>query len=230
MNTNIVLIHRTGGDFRMTDVYLLASHIHKYWTNKDKPNIYCYSDSVAKEISVVGLTIRPLPNKEWAGWWAKMNLYHPDLREVRPFLYIDLDTAILKSLVDLVPPEDKKDNLVTLRDFYRPHKLASGLMWIPSVKEENDKVDLVYSNWIKSPSQHIKKYRGDQDFVRAVVQADLFWQDISKPDFITTFKPNNKWRTEFPSESAVVCFHGYPRIPQAASTVNWVKQYVSYEI
>ena len=62
-----------------------------------------------------------------------------------------------------------------------------------------------------------------------------YWQDICQPDYITTFKPLNgkrrgEWRTKFPVQSAVVCFHGKPRIPEAALTVEWVKEYISYEI
>ena len=227
MKTNIVIIHRTGGDFKLTDVYLLVSHINKYWgTTTSKPAIYCYTDSVVSEISVVGLTLRPLPNKEWAGWWSKMNLFSPELKELRPFLYMDIDTAVLKSIADLIPPEGKQNLFVALRDFYRPAKLASGLMWIP----DNCFMDKIYAEWIKLPSIIMKRFRGDQDFISSVANANLYWQDISKPEFITTFKPNRVWRTEFPAASAIVCFHGIPRIPEAANTVKWVKSYTSYEI
>ena len=106
---NIVLIHRSGGDFKIADAYLLVSHIRKYWGDVDKPNISCYTDTVDKEISVVGLTICPLPNKEWKGWWAKMNLFSPELKDLRPFLYIDLDTVVLKSIKSLIPPEEEEE-------------------------------------------------------------------------------------------------------------------------
>src|SRR5665811_2493348 len=109
-----------------TDAYLLVAHIRKYWGDTNFPNIYCYTDAVDKEISVIGLTIRPLPNKDWKGWWAKMNLFAPELKELRPFLYLDLDTAVLKSLKSLIPPDEQKDKFVGLRDFYRPTMFASG--------------------------------------------------------------------------------------------------------
>jgi len=222
--TNIVLIHKSGGDFAIADAYLLVSHINKYWDNeKTKPNIYCYSDTVKKEISVVGLTIRPLPNPEWTGWWSKMNLFTGELKELRPFLYLDLDTVILKSIESLFPPKEAENKFITLRDFYRPNKLASALMWIPSIPL----MDTINVKWRNNK----KRFRGDQDFIESVVKKpDLFWQDISKPDYITTFKPKGVWRNEFPLESAVVCFHGKPRIPEAAKSVEWVKLYTSYAI
>ena len=175
-----------------------------------------------------------MPNDEWPGWWAKMNLFSPELKQLRPFLYLDLDTVVLQSLKDLVPPKDKQDKFVMLRDFYRPTQMASGLMWVP----DTVLIDEVYKQWIKRPKTNIKKYKGDQNFISSVVKGkgpDLFWQDISKPNYITTFKPFNakkrpEWRTEFPANSAVVCFHGKPRIPEAANTVDWVKDYVSYAI
>ena len=222
MSANIALIHRTGGDFKIADAYLLVSHIRKYWGSSDVPSIYCYSDSVDKELKVVGLTIRPLPIPTWKGWWAKMNLFAPELKELRPFLYLDLDTAVLKSLKSLIPPEEQKDKFVGLRDFYRPNNFASGMMWIPDTKVMDD----VYLKWLKNK----KRFRGDQNFIASVTKADIYWQDICQPDYITTFKPKGKWRTELPAQSAVVCFHGEPRIPKAAQTVDWVKRYVSYEI
>lgn len=222
--TNIVLIHKSGGDFVIADVYLLVTHINKYWGNeKNKPNIYCYSDTVSKEFSVVGLTLRPLPNPEWVGWWSKMNLFSSELKSLRPFLYLDIDTVVLQSIKDLFPPKEAVNKFVTLRDFYRPNNMASGLMWIP----DTPLMDTISLKW----ENNKKRFRGDQNFIESIVKKpDLFWQDISKPNFIVTFKPNNKWRIKFPAQSAVVCFHGYPRILDAAKSVEWVKFYTSYEI
>lgn len=228
MKHNIVLIYRSGGDFKIADAYLLTAHIHKYWADeKSEPHIYCFSDTTDKEINVIGLTILPLPNPEWKGWWSKMNLFADELKQFRPFLYLDLDTIVLKSLKDLFPPEKEQWRFVTLRDFYRPNHLASGVMWIP----DGVRMNTIYSEWLKNK----KKFRGDQNFIESVVkEPDSYWQDISKPEFITTFKPlvqkRAVWRTEFPANSAVVCFHGKPRIPVAAKTVKWVKSYTNYEI
>lgn len=225
-NTNIVLILKSGGDFKMSDVYLLTSHINRYWQGLPRPSIYCYTDLVTEQKEVVGLTIRPLPVKEWTGWWSKMNLFAPSLQPLRPFLYIDIDTVIINTINGLVPPEDKQDNFITLRDFYKPQKLASGLMWIPNTANMNK----IYSVWFSDVVKNSKTYRGDQDFISSVVKADLYWQDIFGVDYITTFKPNKQWRVNMPVTSAVVCFHGEPRIPKAALTVDWVNKYVNYVI
>lgn len=228
--TNIVIVYRSGGDFKFSDVYLLVAHINKYWKDANRPHIYCYADTVEEETHVVGLTIRPLPNKTWKGWWSKMNLFHPDLKQLRPFLYLDIDTAVISSLTRLVPK--LKNNFITLRDFYKPNHLASGVMWIPNTAY----MDKIYAIWNKSPEVHIKKFRGDQNFIESVTKADKYWQEIfSNSDAVTTFKPLNKnkrpeWRVDHPVNSTVVCFHGKPRIPKAAETVDWVHKYINYAI
>jgi hypothetical protein len=225
---NIVLILKSGGDFKMSDVYLLVSHINKYWQNKNtKPAIYCYTDLVTEERAVVGLTIRPIPNRDWRGWWSKMNMFAPSLKELRPFLYMDIDTAVVNTIDPIIPPKDKQDQFIALRDFYRPAKTASGLMWVPNTSV----VDKVYSEFIKDVKGNTRKYRGDQDFIFDTIKADLHWQDVFGEGYITTFKPNREWRMVLPPMAAVICFHGKPRIPEAAEkNVEWVQKYVSYAI
>ena len=101
--SNIVLILRSGGDFAFSDVNLLITHINKYWGESIRPSIYCYTDLIDTEQVLMGVTLRPLPHKEWKGWWSKMNLFHPQLREIRPYLYLDLDTVVIGSLKYLFP-------------------------------------------------------------------------------------------------------------------------------
>lgn len=226
---NIVLVHKSGGDFKLSDAYLLVAHIKRYWINsKVIHNIYCLTDAITEEKNLVGLTLLPLPNSEWPKWWSKINMFSPELKELRPFLYLDLDTIVLGSLDQLFPPKESEfvNKFIALRDFYRPNELASGLMYVP----DTNLMDLIYSEYLISSL----RFRGDQDFISYVIKKHsgevVFWQDISKPDFITTFKPNREWRTKLPTKSAVVCFHGTPRIPEAAKSVDWVKSYVEYDI
>ena len=158
----------------------------------------------------------------WRGWWAKMNLFSPDLERFRPFLYLDLDTAVSGDIQALQPKEDIESHFIMLKDFYRPKKPASGFMWVPN---NSTKINLVWSVWKTDPQSHIKKYRGDQDFISAVVTPDSFWQDITKG--IYTFKPTQRrWLDELPMDASIICFHGKPRIWDAAKHVQWVKKYI----
>lgn len=228
--TNILLILRSGDDFKLQDVYLLASHINKYWQSHNRPKIYCFTDLVNKKLEVVGLTLLPFPSGNWQGWWSKMNLFSPEIKNLRPFLYFDLDTAILGDVKKLVPIDSDQNKFITLQDFYRPNRLASGVMWVPNTAY----MDKIYANWIKDPVAIMKKFRGDQDFIESVVKADLFYQSVLKENTVVSYKPRINGRIEhrikFPVNSTVVCFHGKPRIGEAASSVEWVKAYVNYEI
>ena len=215
---NVVLILKKGGDFTFSDVDLLAGKLRK-WRNVEK--VYCLTDMVLDPVSLHGVQMIPFPTgMAWKGWWAKMNLFNPQFSHLAPFLYIDLDSL---PLGELKWDRQKWTNaFICLSDFYHPGKLASGMMWIPA---SNKRIADIWKKWLVSPSLHMKRFRGDQDFLR-MFGSDCYWQDLEGVR-VTTFKPGGKWRTEKP-DVEVVCFHGRPRIPQAAQKINWVKQ-VLYE-
>ena len=45
---NIILILKSGGDFKFSDAYLLTAHINKYWKGVAPVNIYLYTDLVKR--------------------------------------------------------------------------------------------------------------------------------------------------------------------------------------
>lgn len=221
---NIVLVLRSGGDFHQKDVYLLVSHINKYWEGTVKPHVTCLTDTVEEETKLVGLTFFPLETA-WDGWWSKLNLFEPGIRNLRPFLYLDLDTVVVGDLSTIVPPDENKNLFITLEDFYRKGVDASGMMWVT----KDARMDRIYKLWKKSPEVFMQKFRGDQDFIASVQKADVHWQAITEKR-VQSFKPNRKWQRSFPLKASVICFHGSPRIVEAAKQVEWVNKYVSYEI
>lgn len=216
---NVMLVLKTGGDFSFRDVELITEKIKQTWKGKEPVNIYCIYDKTSSTIKLKNCTLLPMPYT-WKGWWAKMNLFSVDLRPYRPFLYMDLDTAITGDISTLFP-EVNTEIIITLSDFYHPGKVASGLMWIPN----GENTDHIWKEWIKDPEYNIRNFRGDQDFLRAIINTKLFWQDISNK--IINFKPNKRWLVALPRNVAVVCFHGKPRIWEAAKTVNWVNTYIN---
>lgn len=225
---NIVVVLRSGGDFTFQDVSLIITYIRNKWESKIPYQITCLNDRFETEQSLMGVTMKPFPVKAWKGWWSKMNLFSPELEDLRPFLYMDLDTAIISDVSKLIPnTEVLQNSFITLEDFYSPRHLASGVMWIPN----GFKTNKIWNEWMRYNSNgKQKRFRGDQDFIRAVTSADTFWQRLT--DTIVSFKPLPRpirWRTEKPSTSTLCCFHGNPRIHKAAETVDWVKKYVRYE-
>jgi hypothetical protein len=216
--TNVVLIYKKGGDFRATDVTLLIERLAK----RSDVHVYCFTDAVDKRWSLIDSTLIPLTNP-WPGWWSKMNLFAPELEELRPFIFFDLDTAIVGSIDDLVVEKDQ-DKFITLEDFYRKGVLASGVMWIP---KNSEKVKRVWENWIINPKANLSRFKGDMHFIGSIITADKFFQNLGVK--IGSFKPiaGKGWLKELPKDKSVICFHGQPRIPKAAETVEWVNKYVN---
>jgi hypothetical protein len=225
---NIVLVLRTGGDFSMKDVYLLITHLRAKWESESHCQITVLTDAVQEKQELMGFTLLPFPVASWKGWWSKMNLFSPELKNLRPYLYMDLDTAVIGNVAKLIPDSETLQNsLIMLEDFYRPRHAASGVMWIPN----NRKTDLIWNKWIeRNAIRNPKRFRGDQDFIGSVTSPDTFWQRLTTS--IVSFKPLPrpiKWRMIRPSETVLCCFHGNPRIPEAVEKVDWVKKYMRYE-
>lgn len=214
----VILVLKKGGDYHFPDVEILVHHLRDKYKGDAPLRILCLNDVFASKVNLCDATFIPMEYK-WKGWWSKLNLFSPALAQYRPFLYMDLDTAIVDDFSNLFP-EDEHD-LICLRDFYKLDKLASGLMWIP---RQNVKVDAIWKAWISNPEKHQVNYRGDQEFMRNIIsKSDKYWQDIVGT--VVSFKPKTGHLLELPKGVSVVCFHGQPRPRVAAGTVKWVKDY-----
>jgi hypothetical protein len=156
-----------------------------------------------------------------------MILYSPEMEQYRPFLYIDLDTVIVKSLeyiFDLVYRNFVQDKFIPLEDFYQKGSLATGLAWIPA---NSNKIENIWKEWQKQgPGASRMDY-----FLRKVVTPDVFWQQLTNT--IYNSKPKGQgFLPEVPKNADVICFHGKPRIFEAAEasmSSDWVRGYVNTE-
>lgn len=229
----VILAWKTGGDFHFSDVNLLAYHIRKQYKRLEPLKIYCITDTVNKEMTFKNVTLIPASNKSWPGWWTKMNLFAPDMEKYRPFLYFDLDTAIVNDLSGILPPSVEYENeFICLSSFFTPpnkDELQSGMMWFP---KQNKDISKIWEAWIRNSSFIINKFQrngGDQSFFRSIItMTKVDWQSVVN-NKIWSFKinPTNKeWLLDLPKHLSVVCFHGIPRIPIAAKTIKWVSEYL----
>ena len=210
---NVVLALRSGRHFGKRDVELLAHHIHK----TSDVVLHCLTDI---ELNIPGVEEIPL-DYGWKKWWCRMELYSPKMLNLRPFLFVDLDTAVLGSLNELVAQIPDQNMYVPLEDFYQKNKLlATGLLWMP---KDNEKINRVWIEWIKAKCPATET-RMDY-FLRGVITPDMFWQQITKD--IGDFKPRRQPLMENPTGYKVVCFHGRPSIWEA--DIDWVKKYRNYE-
>ncbi len=215
----IVLVLKNGKGFSFRDVKLIVNHIHGKWESEDRPRIICLWDRASEHYSLGNFELIPLKNG-WIGTWSRMVLYSPEMEQFRPFLYIDLDTAIIQSLERIFDLVKDPSKFITLEDFYQPHKLATALVWVPA---NSYKVQNIWKQWRKKRSI---VYKSRMDFfLRKVVQADIFWQDLTNT--IHDFKPSKKdWLSKIPRKTSIICFHGKPRIYDAVEKVKWIKEYV----
>ena len=213
----ITLILKSGGDFRMEDVRLISRHIRRHWS-KDKPlDIVCFWDKALDGLDFGDFRVLPMPQPDYPGWWAKINLFSPDIAHLRPFLYLDLDTVILGDLSGMFDRLDK--DFVHLEDFYRKGKCASGLLYLPTKHPVINKI------W-QAGKEVSKKGRLDY-FLEKYIDNKVFFQDLFPG--IMTFKPLGKgWLKVRPDNADIICFHGKPRIPEAADQVGWVSSYFHY--
>lgn len=228
-NQTVVLCWRTGGDFTFQDVKLLVSHLHA--NHEGKLRVLVLTNTVNQPIQMVDCTLLPAENKSWPGWWTKMNMFSPQMEQYRPFLYLDLDTAVVNSLEGILPPTGHEEKFICLGGFFRPdttNGLQSGLMWFPA---NNKQITQIWNTWIKNPEGLLRTFQnrgGDQGFLRSVLgHSEIFWQTFTNK--ITSFKigvDGNRLLKEIPEHISIVCFHGQPRIPGAIRMFDWVAKYV----
>jgi hypothetical protein len=209
----IVLVLRSGGDFSFRDVDLIARHINGKWVSNPRPRILCLWDKVSSEHNLGHITLLPLP-KDQIGTWSRIHLYNPAMEKYRPYLYIDLDTAVISSLENIFALIQDETKFIALEDFWQKGKLATGLVWFP---KNSDKVNNVWKSFKQSSGRRMDA------FLRTCIVADQYWQQLTNT--IHDFKPSRRnLLTELPKGANLVCFHGKPRIFDA--NIGWVKEYV----
>jgi hypothetical protein len=213
----IVLVLKSGGDFEFRDVELIARHINEKWRDSLKPRIICLWDKASCSYNLGNIEIVPLTNN-YPGTWSRMQLYSPEMEIYRPFLYVDLDTAIINSLENIFDLIKDPTQLIVLEDFWQKNQIATGLVWFPS---SSYKIKEVWDAWQESSKAF--GFRMDT-FLRTRLGKTIFWQQLTNT--IHDFKPRpSRFLTQLPDEVDLVCFHGKPRIFEASETIEWVRNY-----
>jgi len=179
---------------------------------------HCFTDDetgVNKDV-----VIHDLPYKDdLEGWWNKVYLFSDliDIPVGETIFYIDLDSIITDDIDDLLYHRSK--TMVVLRDFYWGLAKTAGPMGSGLMMWEHGLYTYVWDNFIKDPADAIKKVfpHGDQHWVNINVKNRLHWQDLF-PNRVVSFKVH--CRKGLPKETGIVCFHGVPSIPGAATTAG----------
>lgn len=150
-----------------------------------------YSQALRRQIP--GLVVlgedRPFLSR-YENWWCKLEVFAPWNADLRPCLWIDLDTFVF----DLTPFDDIDDTVLwMLRDFNKPDTSESGIMLVPRFSE------------VWNPNLNIPAARPDAAYIRQFPHRYL--QDSVSG--IYSYKRHAK--ASRPDDAIVVCFHGRPR-------------------
>lgn len=225
----IALVYRAGGDYTPNDVKTLVAQLPK------GTEIICLTDApfVMDRVTCIPLTT---PYQGMRGWWAKIDLFRPDITD--DLLYFDLDTVITGDIKKLL--KTTGDQMVMLTDFYHPQYLMSSVMFIPNSAKAQ-----IWNAFWKEPQRHIAECTvtakwGDQGFIRGVIGDCLHWQDLY-PGWFVSYKADivkvgeSRWATErysrgdgtLPAGARVVVFHGNPRPHESGEP--WLPAYLTHD-
>lgn len=129
----VVTVLRSGGEFGPEHVQAVQRQVWRY--APPGTGYACLSD-----VPVPGVRCWPL-KYNWPGWWAKLELFRPDLKG--DFLFTDLDNIILGPI----------DDLLTEKDFMLQWGGWTALMYLPDAMRHE-----VWNDFIANPKQQMKKF------------------------------------------------------------------------
>ncbi|RWB92864.1 MULTISPECIES: hypothetical protein [unclassified Mesorhizobium] len=189
----VACVLRSGGEYAPRHVVRLLDQVTEHLPGA---KFRCFSD-----VDLQGIDVIPLRH-EWPGWWAKMELFRPELQG--DWLFFDLDTSIIGSLADMAAVEGP----VIMRDVVQPWRLQSSIMAIPqSIKAA------VWGAFTASPADHMRRFAfdGDQAFLESCRRVDWrLWQDICLGQ-LCSYKADVQRLGRVPAGVRAVVFHGKPR-------------------
>lgn len=192
----VALVFKSGGEYKAEHVQTLAAQLRE---QRLEP-------IVLSDVEVKGVERVPLRYK-WRGWWAKMNLFDPNIEG--DLLAMDLDTEIVGELSDIVARRE----ITLIDDFYRPGlRVSSGLMTLPAAARAE--------TWERWHEQMISVFRGDGEFMNWLWYGRAAtWPEVL-PGQVVSYKchvmkdPKKSKHVgdgTVPKNARVVCFHGNPR-------------------
>lgn len=155
-----------------------------------------------------GIEVLPLPS-DLETWWGKLYMFKQGLfPDGERMIFMDLDTIITGRLDEIL---SYCGVFASLRDFYKPEELASGVMLWEAGRQT------IWEQWEAAgkPRHNI----GDQWWIGGSVKEPDFLQDIFPGKFVS-FKAD--CQVAPPVSASVVCFHGLPRPHQVK---GWVENF-----
>jgi hypothetical protein len=159
-----------------------------------------------------------------SGWWYKPMFFNPNLGLKGTILFFDLDVIIFNNIDNLFSYEAGK--FCIIRDFNRHviknyNKFNSSIFRLTTNMHQH-----VYTDFIKNPNAQIKRFQGDQDWLRASIKEGTYtywpdewiqsykWEMRNKPRFDNSPRGQRDFETTgdpvVKDATSVAVFHGDP--------------------
>ena len=155
-----------GRDFTPMDVTRLFLSVDKHI---DRPfDFYVLTNDMT--VDVPGTKIELLHGDDWPGWWAKMELYRPDLPSGRT-LYMDLDSHCIRSLGPIL---DTPGDLVLFDDRTQQHAKKHAQRgeqgWVyryqaATILFNPGQWNWLYNKFLQDDDYYLEHFRSDQDIL-----------------------------------------------------------------
>jgi len=150
---------------------------------------------------------RPL-RYDFKGWWAKIELFAPEQRDLWPFLFLDLDTFVFHPLDQY----HMGDHFHMVRDFNEMSPGNSSVMWVPFIGNRK-----LWDTFIEDPKKAIASCGGygDQKFIARY--CNHFWG--TPESGILSYKQHGVAE----ALGNIMTFHGRPKPHEVKQ--GWVKDW-----
>lgn len=193
----VACVLKGGGEYRPEHVEALRCQVREHLSLPHR--FVCFTD-------VAGLPCATTPLAHgWPGWWSKIELF--DGRLTGDVLYLDLDTAIVGAIDDLVTGHHR---LTVLANFWG-RGIGSGLMaWSGDLTG-------IYRRFVPEAerimAEYVTKERwGDQAYIHDTVPAALLdhWQ-VRHPGRVVSYRKHVEPLGRVPAGASIICFGGQRR-------------------
>lgn len=131
------------------------------------------------------------------GWWSKLELFAPENQDLRPSIYLDLDSFIMEDIRDVAP----SGKFAMCREWLtEPVSWSqSSMMFLPA---EPDAARCIWDSFMHDPTGNMSDIRGDQIFLSRFGHDRV--QDIY-PDLIGSY---TRHKQQLERKTRIVTFHG----------------------
>jgi hypothetical protein len=127
------------------------------------------------------------------GWWYKPMFFNPNLVLKGTILFFDLDVVVFKNIDKLFTYEPNK--FCIIRDFNRTfvrnyNKFNSSIFRLNTGMHR-----AVYTDFMKDPKSPMRRYHGDQDWIRAMIKDGeyVYWPE----EWIESYKWEMRGRPKY---------------------------------